>query len=282
MKLTAEAKKLIDIAIQEDLGDGDHTSLSTIPEKARGKAKLIVKQNGVLVGAQLAQYIFKKLDPSVEINFFQKDGDIIKVGDISLEVEGNARELLRAERIVLNFMQRLSGIATETKKYVDLISGTKAKVLDTRKTTPGLRYFEKYAVAMGGGANHRMGLYDLIMIKDNHIDFAGGITQAIIAADKYLKLHNKNLKIEIEARSFDEVNAILKLGIGHRIMLDNFSVEDTKEAVILIDGRFETESSGGITFETIRDYALCGVDFISVGALTHQIKSLDLSLKATF
>ena len=282
MKLTAEAKKLIDIAIQEDLGDGDHTSLSTIPEKARGKAKLIVKQNGVLVGAQLAQYIFKKLDPSVEINFFQKDGDIIKVGDISLEVEGNARELLRAERIVLNFMQRLSGIATETKKYVDLISGTKAKVLDTRKTTPGLRYFEKYAVAMGGGANHRMGLYDLIMIKDNHIDFAGGITEAIKAADKYLKLNNKNLKIEIEARSFDEVNAILKLGIGHRIMLDNFSVEDTKEAVILIDGRFETESSGGITFETIRDYALCGVDFISVGALTHQIKSLDLSLKATF
>ena len=282
MKLTAEAKKLIDIAIQEDLGDGDHTSLSTIPEKARGKAKLIVKQNGVLVGAQLAQYIFKKLDPSVEINFFQKDGDIIKVGDISLEVEGNARELLRAERIVLNFMQRLSGIATETKKYVDLISGTKAKVLDTRKTTPGLRYFEKYAVAMGGGANHRLGLYDLIMIKDNHIDFAGGITQAIKAADKYLKLHNKNLKIEIEARSFDEVNAILELGIGHRIMLDNFSVEDTKEAVILIDGRFETESSGGITFETIRDYALCGVDFISVGALTHQIKSLDLSLKATF
>ena len=282
MNLTPEAKKLIDIAILEDLGDGDHTSLSTIPENARGKAKLIVKQNGVLVGISLAQYIFKELDPSVEINFYQKDGDNVKIGDISFEVEGNARELLRAERIVLNFMQRLSGIATETKRYVDLISGTKAKVLDTRKTTPGLRYFEKYAVSMGGGANHRMGLYDLIMIKDNHIDFAGGITHAIKAADKYLKLHNKNLKIEIEARSFDEVNAILGLGIGHRIMLDNFSVDETKEAVKLIDGRFETESSGGITFDTIRDYALCGVDYISVGALTHQIKSLDLSLKATF
>jgi nicotinate-nucleotide pyrophosphorylase (carboxylating) len=281
MMLTKEADELIDIGIKEDLGDGDHTSLSCIPNDAKGQAKLLVKEKGILAGVEIAKLVFAKIDPTIKFSQFLNDGDSINIGDIAFSVEGNAQNILRAERLALNFMQRMSGIATQTNVYASIIAHTNAKVLDTRKTTPGLRYFEKLAVKIGGGENHRIGLYDLIMIKDNHIDFAGGITEALLKTYQYLKETNRNLKVEVEARNLEEVKEIMGTGLGNRIMLDNFTIEDTLKAVALIDGKYETESSGGITLETINSYAECGVDFISVGALTHQIKSLDLSLKAT-
>lgn len=271
---------LIDIAIKEDIGDGDHTSLSCIPTTSTGKAQLLVKEDGILAGVELAKKIFLKIDSNLKVNQFLNDGDTIKVGDIAFTVEGSSQKILQAERLVLNFMQRMSGIATTTSYYVSLIEGTNTKVLDTRKTTPGLRAIEKWAVKIGGGVNHRIGLYDMIMIKDNHIDYAGGIDEAIKSTKAYLKAKNKNLKIEVEARNLQEVEEILAEGGIHRIMLDNFSYDDMRTAVKIIDGKYETEASGGITDKTIRNYAECGVDYISVGALTHQIKSLDLSLKA--
>jgi nicotinate-nucleotide pyrophosphorylase (carboxylating) len=243
---------------------------------------LIVKEDGIIAGIDIAARIFKKIDENLQLDVILKDGDKITKGDIAFTVEGKKHSILQAERIVLNFMQRMSGIATRTSEYVELLKGLKTKVLDTRKTTPGLRFIEKEAVRIGGGKNHRMGLYDMIMIKDNHIDFAGGIVPAISKSKEYIKSKNKNLKIEIEVRTIDDIKTILQAGGIDRIMLDNFSIEKTKEAVELIAGKYEIESSGGITYETIRDYAACGVDYISVGALTHQIKSLDMSLKAVF
>ncbi len=273
-------QQFISDALKEDMGDGDHTSLACIPASAKGKAQLLVKENGVLAGVQLAVEIFKKVDKSLKVKAFINDGSRIKIGDIVLIVEGKAQSILLAERLVLNCMQRMSGIATKTNYLVQLCKGTKAKVIDTRKTTPNLRGLEKWAVVIGGGANHRIGLCDMILIKDNHVDYAGGIKQAIEAANKYLKSNKKKLKIEIEARSIAEVKEILTVGNVHRIMLDNFSTDNIKKAVKLINGKYETEASGGITEQTINSYAKCGVDFISVGALTHSIKSLDLSLKA--
>jgi nicotinate-nucleotide pyrophosphorylase (carboxylating) len=280
MKFDTYIEEFIDLAIREDIGDGDHTSLATIPSNIKGKAHLLVKQEGILCGSNIAFRIFMKLDPNCEFKQLIKDGTHIKKGDIPFTVHGNVIALLQAERLILNIIQRLSGIATTTNLYVEKLAGLKTKILDTRKTTPGMRYLEKIAVKTGGGVNHRMGLFDMIMIKDNHIDFAGGIEQAIGRTQEYLKAHNKSLKIIIEARSIEDVHTILNFGGINRIMLDNFSIEKTKEAVDIINGRVETESSGGITLETIRDFAECGVDYISVGALTHQIKSLDLSLKA--
>lgn len=271
---------LIDIAIKEDIGDGDHTSLSCIPADATGKAQLLVKEPGILAGVDLAKNIFHKIDDSLVFTQLLKDGDEIKNGDIAFTIEGSSRSILQAERLALNFMQRMSGIATATNYYVKLLDGLNTRVLDTRKTTPGLRLIEKLAVKIGGGVNHRIGLYDMVMIKDNHIDYAGGIRAAITATQNYLKANNKDLKIEVEARNLDELNQILAVGGIHRIMLDNFNYSDLRMAVKLIDGKYETEASGGITDKTIRNYAECGVDYISVGALTHQIKSLDLSLKA--
>lgn len=267
-------------AIAEDIGDGDHSSLSCIPPTATGKAQLLIKQNGILAGIEIAKEVFNAIDPSLKIEQFLFDGDKIQSGEIAFTVEGKTHSILQAERLALNILQRMSGIATTTKIYVDEISGTKSKVLDTRKTTPGMRYLEKLAVKIGGGENHRMGLYDMIMLKDNHIDFAGGIEPAILKANEYLNKIQKNIKIEIEARNLIEVKEILKIGKIDRIMLDNFNYEETRKAIKLINGRYETESSGGITLDTIRNYAECGVDYISVGALTHQIKSLDMSLKA--
>lgn len=275
-----DLKDFIVQAFKEDIGDGDHTSLSTIPKEAKGKAKLLVKQDGIIAGVALAVQIFKYVDPQLKLDIKITDGSPIKVGDVVLCVEGASRSILMAERLVLNCMQRMSGIATTTQEYVGLLSGLKTKVLDTRKTTPNNRALEKWAVRIGGGENHRMGLYDMVMIKDNHIDFAGGIQQAITAVHKYLKEKGKDLKIEIEVRDLKELDEVLSSGGVHRIMLDNFSFDDLREAVSKIDGKYETEASGGITYNTIRDYAECGVDYISVGALTHQIKSLDLSLKA--
>ncbi|MCE9538316.1 MAG: carboxylating nicotinate-nucleotide diphosphorylase [Bacteroidetes bacterium] len=272
--------QFISLALAEDMGDGDHTSLACIPSSAKGKAHLLVKENGVIAGVELALLIFKQVDKSLKTTVFIKDGALIKKGDIVLIVEGKAQSILLAERLVLNCMQRMSGIATATHKLVSLCKGTDTKVIDTRKTTPNIRGIEKWAVLLGGGANHRIGLYDMIMIKDNHVDYAGGIKQAIEAASEYLKIKKKKLKIEIEARNLNEVIQILAVGNVHRIMLDNFSTEDTKKAVKLINGKYQTEASGGITEKTIASYAKCGVDFISVGALTHSIKSLDLSLKA--
>lgn len=273
-------QKFIISALAEDAGDGDHTSLACIPNSAKGKAHLLVKENGILAGADLALKIFKLVDKSLKVKVFIKDGSKIKVGDIVLTVEGKSQSILLAERLVLNCMQRMSGIATKTNQLVQLCKGTKAKVIDTRKTSPNLRGLEKWAVVLGGGANHRIGLYDMILIKDNHIDYAGGIKQAIDASKKYLKAKNKKLKIEVEARNLKEVKEILSIGGINRIMLDNFSIPDLNKAVKLIAGKYETEASGGITEKNIRTYAKCGVDFISVGALTHHIKSLDLSLKA--
>lgn len=267
-------------AIAEDIGDGDHSSLSCIPSTENGKAQLLIKQDGILAGIEIAKRVFSLIDPELKMEQFLFDGNDIRKGDKAFIVEGKVHSILQAERLVLNIMQRMSGIATTTKTYVDKLIGTKAKVLDTRKTTPGLRYIEKLAVRIGGGENHRMGLYDMIMLKDNHIDFAGGIEPAINKAREYLKKNNKDIKIEIEARNLNEVKEVLSIGGVDRIMLDNFNYDDTREAVDLIDGKYETESSGGITLETIRNYAICGVDYISVGALTHQIKSLDMSLKA--
>ena len=272
--------KFIQSALTEDTGDGDHTSLACIPSSAKGKAHLLVKENGILAGVELASEIFKTVDKSLKVNVFIKDGSKIKVGDIVLTVSGKSQSILLAERLVLNCMQRMSGIATKTNHLVQLCKGSKTKVIDTRKTTPNIRGLEKWAVVLGGGANHRIGLYDMILIKDNHIDYAGGIKQAIDASKKYLKAKNKKLKIEVEARNLAEVKEILSIGGIHRIMLDNFSIADIKKAVKLIDGKYETEASGGITEKNIGSYAKCGVDFISVGALTHHIKSLDLSLKA--
>ena len=280
--LTENAKSLINLAISEDIGDGDHTSLSTIPKEAIGKAKLLVKEYGVLAGIEVAKYIFNTIDSSAKIDSYLNDGDVVKYGDIAFSVTGNVQKILQSERLALNFMQRMSGIATLTSKYVEKTEGTKAKVLDTRKTSPGLRYFEKEAVRIGGGTNHRFGLYDLIMIKDNHVDFAGGITKALEQTTQYLKSKDLNIKIEVETRNFNEIEEVLKSGIANRIMLDNFTVDNTKSAVNLINGACEIESSGGINLNTISDYAKCGVDYISVGALTHQINSLDLSLKADF
>jgi nicotinate-nucleotide pyrophosphorylase (carboxylating) len=272
--------ELINIAIKEDIGDGDHTSLSCIPKNATGKAHLLVKEACVIAGVELAEKIFHRIDPNL---IFQKkisDGESVNIGDIVFTIEGSSQSILQAERLVLNFMQRMSGIASNTNYYVTLLNGLSTKVLDTRKTTPGLREIEKWAVKIGGGVNHRMGLYDMIMIKDNHVDYAGGIEAAITSTQEYLKKNNKELKIEVEARNLTELNEILSFGGIHRIMLDNFSFEDMRTAVKLINGKYETEASGGITSETIREYAECGVDFISVGALTHQINSIDLSLKA--
>lgn len=271
---------LIDNAIKEDIGDGDHSTLACIPDQTAGKAQLLIKDNGIIAGIDLAQIIFYRIDNNVVFNHILKDGEKVKPGDIAFTVEGNVHSILQAERLVLNFMQRLSGIATQTSIYTEKLQGLKTKILDTRKTTPGMRLLEKYAVKMGGGENHRIGLYDMIMLKDNHIDFAGGIEKAIDATIEYLQNAGKDLKIEIEARSLDDVWRVLKHGGVHRIMLDNFSISETKKAVDIIGNEYETESSGGITLENLRAYAECGVDYISVGALTHQIKSLDMSLKA--
>ena len=273
-------KDFINNALAEDVGNGDHTSLACIPEKAISKAHLLVKDDGIIAGIKVALQIFNEVDPQLAIHLFLKDGDAVKKGDIVFIVEGKAQSILKAERLVLNCMQRMSGIATATHKIVAELKGLKTKVLDTRKTTPGVRLIEKMAVKIGGGNNHRFGLYDMIMIKDNHVDYAGGIQKSILAANKYLEKNKLKLKIEIEARSVKEVKEILKVGKINRIMLDNFSIENLKTAVALIGGKYETEASGGITIDTIRNYALCGVDFISVGALTHSVKSLDLSLKA--
>lgn len=275
-----EINEFIEIALKEDVGNGDHTSMACIPNDSNGKAKLLVKEKGILAGMEIAEAIFKKVDSSIIFKPFLKDGEPINKGDIAFEVYGNSISLLTSERLVLNCMQRMSGIASKTNYYMNLIKGTKAKILDTRKTTPGIRMLEKLAVKIGGGTNHRFGLYDMMMIKDNHIDFAGGISNAIKNANTYQQKKELNIPIEIEARNLSEVEEILSNGGIHRIMLDNFTFDDTKTAVELIDKRYETESSGGITEKTIREYALCGVDYISVGALTHSVNSLDLSLKA--
>lgn len=272
--------KLIELAIAEDIGDGDHTSLACIPKNAQGKAQLLVKENGILAGMTVAKKVFNTIDSSIQFTALLEDGTPVKIGDIAFYVEGSSLSILKAERLALNFMQRMSGIATKTNYYVSLLDGLPTKILDTRKTTPGLRAIEKLAVKIGGGKNHRMGLYDMIMIKDNHIDYAGGIENAIKTTQAYLKTTNKTLKIEIEARNLNELHQILTVGGIDVIMLDNFSFDDLRTAVKLIDGKYKTEASGGITEKTIRKYAECGVDFISVGALTHQISSLDLSLKA--
>lgn len=273
-------ERLIELAVLEDFEKGDHTSLATISSDQQGKAKLIVKQSGIIAGIELAKRVFSIIDNSTEVKTFIKDGTKINVGDIAFEVYGKTQSILKSERLILNIMQRMSGIATTTNTYVEKIKQYKTKILDTRKTTPGFRIFEKEAVRIGGGVNHRMGLYDMVMIKDNHIDFAGGIEKAIDRTIEYLKSKNLNLKIEIEARNINDVESILKHGGVNIIMLDNFNIENTLKAVLLINGKYQTESSGGITIETIADYASCGVDFISIGALTHHVNSLDLSLKA--
>lgn len=267
-------------ALKEDIGDGDHTSLACISPAIKGKAHLLVKEDGILAGAKLAERIFKTVDKDISIRFLLKDGSHIKTGDTAFIVEGNAQAILKTERLVLNCMQRMSGIASYTNSLVKQLEGLNTKLLDTRKTTPGIRFLEKWAVKIGGGENHRFGLYDMIMIKDNHIDYAGGIENAINAVKLYLHQNNKELKIEIEARNLTELNEILSVGGVDRIMLDNFSIADLKTAVSLINRKYETEASGGITDKNIRNYAATGVDFVSIGALTHNIKSLDLSLKA--
>lgn len=270
---------LIERAFKEDIGDGDHSTLSCIDKSAQGKARLLVKQDGVLAGVEVAKAVCNYFSKDLKLDVFINDGAKIKKGDIVFELSGPQHDILRAERTILNFMQRMSGIATTTAEYVKLVDGLNTRILDTRKTTPGLRLIEKEAVKIGGGTNHRIGLYDMIMLKDNHIDFAGGIENAVNKARKYLKDNNKNLKIEVETRNLDDVREVLRIGNVDRIMLDNFDIPTTREAVKIINHQVETESSGGITAENLRQYAECGVDFISVGALTHQIKSLDLSLK---
>ncbi len=273
-------KSFVQNALQEDVGDGDHSALATIPANKKGKCHLLVKENGILAGVEAAQEIFKIIDPKFKVTVYIKDGAPVKVGDIAFIVEGSSQKLLTAERLVLNVMQRMSGIATKTNYLQTLCKGTKTKVIDTRKTTPGFRFFEKWAVVIGGGSNHRFGLYDMIMLKDNHIDFSGGIIEALDATHAYLKKTKKKLPIEVETRTLNDVKLILNKGGFQRIMLDNYSIADTKKAVALIGNKFEIESSGGITEKTIASYAKCGVDFISVGALTHHVKSMDLSLKA--
>ncbi len=270
---------LIKLAFAEDIGDGDHTTLSSIPADAMGKSKLLIKEDGILAGVEIAKKVFAAFDPSLEMEIFINDGAHVKVGDIAFIVSGKIQSLLQTERLMLNIMQRMSGIATVTNKYVKALEGTNTRVLDTRKTTPGLRMIEKAAVKIGGGVNHRIGLFDMILLKDNHVDFAGGIDKAVNGAKAYCKEKGKDLKIELEVRNFDELEQALAVGVD-RVMLDNFTPEQTKKAVELINGRVETESSGGITFATLRDYAECGVDYISVGALTHSVKGLDMSFKA--
>lgn len=272
--------RLIDLAFAEDIGDGDHTTLCCIPEDAVGKSHLLIKEDGILAGVEVAKRVFARFDDTLKVEVFMGDGSEVKKGDIAMLVTGKTRSLLQTERLMLNIMQRMSGIATTTRKYVDLLKGTNTKVLDTRKTTPGMRMLEKQAVKIGGGVNHRIGLFDMILLKDNHVDFAGGIRNAIDKCHKYLDEKSLNLKIEIEVRNFDELGQVLERGGVDRIMLDNFTVADTKKAVDMIAGKYETESSGGITFDTIRQYAECGVDFVSVGALTHSVKCLDMSFKA--
>ena len=273
-------EEIVDQALLEDIGDGDHTTLATIPAEITGKARLLIKEKGILCGVGVAKVVFSRVDPSLTVVTFMDDGTAVSPGDVAFIVSGYTRSVLQAERVVLNFMQRLSGIATATRKYAEQVAGTRTKILDTRKTTPLLRGLEKYAVRTGGGTNHRMGLYDMVMIKDNHVDFAGGIERAITSTMDYLERNQKRLKIEIEVRNFDELSRVMEFGHVDRIMLDNFCPSDLLKAVRIIDGRFETEASGGITLEKLPEYAATGVDFISVGALTHHIKSLDMSLKA--
>lgn len=277
---TPYVEELIELAIKEDIGDGDHTSLASIPADAQGRMQLLVKQDGIIAGVEVAEMVFRRLDP--EVRFEQKiaDGTSVRKGDIAFFVSGRIITLLQAERIVLNIMQRMSGVATQTSYYVERLSGLKTQVIDTRKTTPGMRVLDKMAVRLGSGGNHRIGLFDMILLKDNHIDFAGGITAAVNGVKNYLAARGKELPIEVEVRTLEDIDEALAVGGVDRIMLDNFDVETTRRAVEKIAGRTEIESSGGITFDTLRDYAECGVDFISVGALTHQIKSLDMSLKA--
>lgn len=267
-------------AIREDVGDGDHSSLACIPVTAKGKAKLLVKDDGIIAGVAFAKQVFEYVDNNISVDVLIEDGSPVTYGDIVFFVEGASQSILKAERLVLNAMQRMSAIATKTKQFVDLLAGTNTKILDTRKTTPGIRALEKWAVKIGGGENHRFALYDMIMLKDNHIDFCGGITQAITQTKRYLKEHHKDLKIIVEARNLDEIEEILQHDGVHRILIDNFNFEDTKRAIALIGDRCLTESSGGINEKTIREYALCGVDFISSGALTHSVYNMDLSLKA--
>lgn len=272
--------RLIDLSFAEDIGDGDHTTLCCIPEDAMGKSRLLIKEDGILAGVEVAKEVFRRFDPEMQVEVLMGDGSKVKKGDVAMIVTGRIRSLLQTERLMLNIMQRMSGIATMTNKYVERLAGTGTRVLDTRKTTPGMRMLEKQAVKIGGGCNHRIGLFDMILLKDNHVDFAGGIANAINRCHEYLDAKGLNLKIEIEVRNFDELREVMERGGVDRIMLDNFSVPDTKKAVEIVGGKCETESSGGITFDTIRDYAECGVDYISVGALTHSVKGLDMSFKA--
>ena len=273
--------ELLDLAFAEDIGDGDHTTLCCIPADEMGKQQLLVKEEGILAGVEIAKKVFHKFDPELKMTVFINDGAHVKPGDVAFVVEGRVRSLLQTERLMLNIMQRMSGIATMTAKYMDRLKGLKTKVLDTRKTTPGMRMLEKEAVRIGGGMNHRIGLFDMILLKDNHVDFAGGIANAINKANEYIKANHKDgMKIEIEVRNFDELDEALATGHVGRIMLDNFTPENTKKAVDIVAGRCELESSGGITFDTLRDYGECGVDYISVGALTHSVKGLDMSFKA--
>jgi nicotinate-nucleotide pyrophosphorylase (carboxylating) len=269
-------------SLQEDIGDGDHSTLACIPAEAQGKARLLVKENGIIAGLEVAKRIYEIVDPLLQVSFFKKDGDKIEIGEIAFEIVGSSRSILTSERLVLNCLQRMSGIATQTAQVLRVIEGCKTKILDTRKTTPGIRFLEKWAVKIGGGENHRFGLYDMIMLKDNHVDYAGGIKNAIEKTHTYLKETERSLKIEIEVRTLSELNQVLEIGGVDRIMLDNFSPERLKEALALIPDAYETEASGGINIDNIRPYAETGVQFISIGALTHSVKGLDLSLKASF
>lgn len=272
--------ELIDLAFAEDIGDGDHTTLCCIPDTAMGKSRLLIKEPGILAGVEIARKIFHRFDPDLKMTVYIEDGTAVKPGDVAFVVEGRVQSLLQTERLMLNVMQRMSGIATMTHRYVKKLEGLHTRILDTRKTTPGMRMLEKEAVKIGGGVNHRIGLFDMILLKDNHVDFAGGIENAISRCHDYLKAKGKDLKIEIEVRNLDELEEVMRVGGVDRIMLDNFSPELTKEAVKIVGGKYEIESSGGITFDTIRDYAESGVDFVSVGALTHSVKGLDMSFKA--
>lgn len=272
--------ELIDLAFAEDIGDGDHTTLCCIPDTAMGKSRLLIKEPGILAGVEIARKIFHRFDPDLKMTVYIEDGTAVKPGDVAFVVEGRVQSLLQTERLMLNVMQRMSGIATMTHRYVKKLEGLHTRILDTRKTTPGMRMLEKEAVKIGGGVNHRIGLFDMILLKDNHVDFVGGIENAISRCHDYLKAKGKDLKIEIEVRNLDELKEVMRVGGVDRIMLDNFSPELTKEAVKIVGGKYEIESSGGITFDTIRDYAESGVDFVSVGALTHSVKGLDMSFKA--
>ena len=273
-------ERLIDLAFAEDIGDGDHTTLSCIPPTAQGRSKLLIKEPGILAGIEIAKEVFRRFDPELKVEVFINDGAEVKPGDVPMIVSGKVQSLLQTERLMLNILQRMSGIATMTHRYAQQLQGTHTRVLDTRKTTPGMRILEKMAVKIGGGVNHRIGLFDMILLKDNHVDFAGGIDKAILRAKEYCREKGKDLKIEIEVRNLDELQQVLDLGGVDRIMFDNFTPELTRKAVQMVAGRYETESSGGITFDTLREYAECGVDYISVGALTHSVKGLDMSFKA--